>query len=126
VVALSDAVLSPVRPTFFDFMATNTFAAFVSRLQAMQPDTRFMMFINEKHSSRTDDKNARELLAAKVAKQRNVVVLETEIPDAAVISSFGGRGETIFEYSPKSPAARQYKKLVKEVVGCLVPVEATA
>jgi cellulose biosynthesis protein BcsQ len=46
-------------------------------------------------------------------------VLQTEISDAAAIAKFGGTGMNIFEYAPKVPAARLYKKLTKEVGECL-------
>lgn len=115
----SDAVLCPVRATAFDFEATKALAKFVDRIRTQHGDTRFMLFINAKHASRSIDKSSRTDLVRIFAKHVNTRVLETEIPDAAVLAEFGGTGKTIFEYAPKSPAARLYKKLTKEVVECL-------
>lgn|GEM_PF-2901364 len=125
-IELSDAVLCPVRATAFDFEATKALAKFVERVRDHHKDTRFMLFVNAKHVSRSIDKGAREDLIRIFAKNKNTTVLATEIPDAAVLAEFGGTGKTIFEYAPKSPVGRLYKKLTKEVVECLMaqPVSA--
>lgn len=116
----SDAVLCPVRATAFDVEATKALAKFVKRVQAQHGETRFMLFVNAKHASRAIDKQARMDLIRIFANHGNTVVLETEIPDVAVLAEFGGTGQSIFEYAPKSPVARLYKKLTKEVVECLL------
>lgn len=116
----SDAVLCPVRATAFDVEATKALAKFVKRVQSQHGDTKFMLFINAKHTSRSIDKAARADLIRIFQHHENTVVLETEIPDVAVLAEFGGTGKSIFEYAPKSPVARLYKKLTKEVVECLL------
>ena len=118
-VELSDAVLCPVRATAFDFEATKDIARFIKTVRLQYPDIRFMLFINAKHASRGLDKGARENLERIFQNHENTTVLQTEIPDAAAIAEFGGTGMNIFEYAPKAPAARLYKKLTKEVVECL-------
>ena len=125
-VQLSDAVLCPVRPTAFDFEATQGIVQLIKQVRAQYPDIRFMMFVNAKHASRNLDKGARENLHRLFNHHENSVVLETEIPDAAALAEFGGTGMSIFEYAPKAPAARLYKKLIKEIVVCLqqTPVSA--
>jgi chromosome partitioning protein len=115
----SDAVLCPVRATFFDVDATREISRFITAVRMVHPEIRFMLFINAKHGSRNLDKSARENLVRIFQKSENTHVLETEIPDAAAIAEFGGTGMTVAEYSPKSPGARLYKKLTKEVVECL-------
>lgn len=116
----SDAVLCPVRATAFDVEATKALAKFVKRVQAQHGETRFMLFVNAKHASRAIDKAARTDLIRIFQNHENTIVLETEIPDVAVLAEFGGTGQSIFEYAPKSPVARLYKKLTKEVVECLL------
>ena len=125
-VELSDAVLCPVRATAFDFEATKDLARFVSTVRVQHPEIIFMLFINAKHTSRGLDKGARENLARVFEKHPNTKVLNTEIPDAAAVAEFGGTGQSIYEYAPKAPATRLYKKLTKEVYQCLVasPVSA--
>lgn len=121
----SDAILCPVRATWTDFEATKALAKFVGMVQSVHPETRFMLFINAKHVSRSIDKGAKENLIRIFAKHANTRVLNTEIPDAAVIAEFGGRGKNVFEYAPKSPVSKLYKKLTKEVVECLQAVSAS-
>jgi chromosome partitioning protein len=118
-VELSDAVLCPVRATAFDFDATKDIARFINSVRVQHPEIRFMLFINAKHASRNLDKSAKENMRRIFQNHENTRVLDTEIPDAAAIAEFGGTGQSIFEYAPKSPAARLYKKLTKEVVECL-------
>lgn len=121
----SDAVLCPVRATAFDFEATKALAKFVKGVQSRHASTRFLLFVNAKHVSRSIDKDARANLLRLFNNHDNTSILMTEIPDAAAIAEFGGTGQSIFEYAPKSAAARLYKKLTKEVVECLkAPVSA--
>lgn len=116
----SDAVLCPVRATAFDFESTKALAKFVERVRTQHVDTRFLLFINAKHVSRSIDKGARANLIRIFAKHKNTTVLETEIPDTAALAEFGGTGKSIFEYAPKAPVNRLYKKLTKEIVECLL------
>lgn len=125
-VELSDAVLSPVKATYFDFEATKDLARFIKSIRNQYPDIRFMLFLNEKHAARNLDKSARENLIRIFQSNENTRVLETEIPDAAAVAEFGGTGQSMFEYAPKSPAARLYKKLTKEVVECLAEASVSA
>ncbi len=119
-ISLSDAVLCPVRATAFDFEATKALARSVENVRNRHKETRLMLFINAKHASRGIDKTARQNLMRIFAKDGNTTVLETEIPDNVLLAEFGGTGQTVFEFAPKSPVAKLYKKLTKEVVECLM------
>jgi cellulose biosynthesis protein BcsQ len=90
---------------------------FMSRVS--DTSAKILLFINAKHGSRAIDKSANENLSRVTAKYPNATVLKAEIPDAVQIAEFGGTGLSVAEYAPKSPAARLYKKLTKEVVECL-------
>jgi chromosome partitioning protein len=126
-VELSDAVLCPVRATAFDFEATKDIVRFTNTVRGQHPDIQFMLFVNAKHPSRNIDKTAKDEIRRLFERHENTTVLETEIPDAAAIAEFGGTGQSIFEYAPKSAASRLYKKLIREVVLCLAqsPVAAS-
>lgn len=118
-VELSDAVLSPVRATWADFDVMADFSRFVDGVLSRYPDVRFLIFHNAKHGSRNMDKETRVNLERLFKRTSNTFVLDTAIPDTAAIAEFGVKGHNIFEYAPKSVAARLYKKLTKEVVECL-------
>jgi chromosome partitioning protein len=123
-VEASDAVLCPVRATWVDFDATKEMAKLVEGLQQKHPDMKYMIFHSCTHGARNMDKRAKENMSRVFARNSNVSILETQIPDSAVLAEFGGAGETVFEYAPKSPAARLYKKMTKEVIACLTRASA--
>ncbi len=126
VVELSDAVVCPVRATAFDFEATKALSRFINKVRSLHPETRFMLFVNAKHVSRSIDKTARMELKRIFSTHPNTSVLDTEIPDSAVLAEFGGTGHTIFEYAPGHQVDKLYKQLTKEVVECLLANPASA
>jgi chromosome partitioning protein len=118
-VATSDAVLCPVRATAPDVDATLELSKFIGNCRQLYPDLRFMVFHSAKHSSRSLDKGAYDNMVRIFENHPNTFVLTTAIPDSAPIAEFMGTGLSIFEYAGKSPSAKAYKKLTKEVVECL-------
>lgn len=125
-VALSNAVLCPVRATWADFNAMKAMAQFVDETRFSHPEIHFMIFHNLKHASRTIDKEAHDSLVKQFRSSPDTKILDTAIPDAAELAEFGGRGQSVFEYAPRSAAARQFKKLTREVVECLAKNQANA
>lgn len=118
-VSSSDAVLCPVRATAPDVDATIELSKFITQCRQLYPDIRFMVFHSAKHSSRSLDKGAYDNMVRIFSNHPNTHVLQTAIPDSAPIAEFMGTGLSIFEYAEKTPSAKAYKKLTKEVVECL-------
>ena len=118
-VRLSDAVITPVRPTTADFDFARETDKFITQMRGSYPELRFMIFINDATPRWNIAKNARASLVDMVQKHPLNFVLDTDIPHAVAIAEFMGTGLSIFEYAPKSKAAHLYKKLTREVVQCL-------
>jgi chromosome partitioning protein len=118
-VKLSDAVLSPLRPSSMDMEHSADTAKFIKEMRNSYPDIRFILFLNAAmprwNISRDIGPATREMLS----KLPKTTVLEAKIPLAVAIAEFFGSGESIFEYAPRSAAATAYKKLTKEVIQCL-------
>jgi chromosome partitioning protein len=118
-VRLSDAVLSPLRPSSIDITHTVDTAKFIREIRNTYPEIQFLLFVNAAmprwNISRDTADTTREMLAS----LERTTVLKTQIPMTAAIAEFFGTGDSIFEYAPKSTSATAYKKLTKEIVECL-------
>ncbi|NYF54099.1 ParA family protein [Tunturiibacter gelidoferens] len=118
-VKLSDAVLSPLRPSSMDMTHSADTARFIKEMRNSYPDIRFILFLNAAmprwNISRDIGPATREMLK----NLPKTTVLEAKIPLAVAIAEFFGTGQSIFEYAPKSAAATAYKRLTKEVIQCL-------
>jgi len=121
-VRLSDAVLSPLRPSSIDIEHSVDTARFIRDMRKSYPDIRFMLFVNAAmprwNISRDTAATTREILQ----NLDRTTVLEAQIPMAVAIAEFFGTGDSIFEYAPRSAAATAYKKLAKEIIACLAVV----
>lgn len=118
-VRLSDAVLSPLRPSAIDIAHSVDTARFIREMRKAYPDIRFMLFVNAAmprwNISRDTAETTREILAS----LEKTVVLQAQVPMAVAVAEFFGTGQSIFEYAPRSSAATAYKKLTKEIIECL-------
>ena len=119
-VAVSDAIICPIRPTFSDTDAARDMVKRLKRSMVLNPKIRLLLFVSQTVKSWGIAKSAQSTLRDDIfAGMDNVTVLATEIPISVAVASFNGTGLSIFEYDPKSQAARAYKKLTKEVIACL-------
>lgn len=119
----SDGVVCPVRATALDIESTKVMARAIKLLQQTR-DTRLMVFHNAKHSNRRLDRDAFQALVRIFEPGEKVFVLQTAITDTAAIAESGMTGQALIEYAPKSPSARSYRKLTKEILECLRPASA--
>lgn len=115
---VAHAVLVPIRPSALDFDATAQLMVILSEVQALRPDLRVYVFINARHHGKLD-RGARAAAKKLFDGLANLRVLETEVSYRTLVAEVSGAGKTIFQYAPKSDAARQYAALTKEVVTCL-------
>jgi chromosome partitioning protein len=118
-VRLSDAVISPVKPTSTDLEHSADTAKFIREMRKAYPNILFMLFLNEAAPRRRISKEMPDIIRQVMAKVDKTYMLNTQIADAAPIAEFFGTGLSVMEYAPRSSAATSYKKLTKEIVECL-------
>jgi chromosome partitioning protein len=118
-VRLSDAVLSPVKPTSVDLAHAVDTAKFIREMRKAYPNILFMLFLNEAMPRRNISKAMPESIRQIMGNLDKTFVLKTQVANTAAIAEFFGTGQSIFEYAPRSAAATAYKKLTKEIVECL-------
>jgi len=118
-VKLSDAVVSPIRPSSIDMEHAVGTARFIEEMRKAFPDILFLLFINQAMTGWNLSRHIAEVVREVLQKLPKTTVLETQIPMAVAIAEFFGTGMSIYEYAPKSKAASQYKKLTKEIIECL-------
>jgi chromosome partitioning protein len=119
-VMVSDAVISPLRPSSMDMEHSVDTAKFIQEIRNTYPDILFLLFINSAMPRWKISQQIAETVRELLKKLPKTVILETQIPLAVAIAEFFGSGESIFEYAPKSTSATQYKRLTKEIVECLM------
>jgi len=118
-VRLSDAVLSPVKPSAIDMAHAVETARFIRVMRKSYPNLLFMLFINEAMPRWNISKDAPESIRQIMANLDKTFILNTQVTKTAAVAEFFGTGQSIFEYAPRSTAATAYKKLTKEIVECL-------
>ena len=118
-VRLSDAVLSPLRPSSIDIEHSVDTARFIREMRKSYPNIRFMLFVNAAMPRWNISRDAAETTREILAKLDKTSVLNAQVPMAVAVAEFFGTGQSIFEYAPKSAAATAYKKLSKEIIECL-------
>lgn len=120
VIQLSDAVLCPVRATGIDLSATKSMVQFIKRVRLSGNAVRLMVFHNGKHGARKLDREAFDQMARIFGPDgKQTFVLKTAITDTAAIAESSMSGMSVMEYAAKSPSAKLYRKLTKEVLQCL-------
>ena len=119
----ADAVLVPIRPSAIDFRAAGELLALLKEVRQSHPHLRVLVFINARHNARLD-KGARAMAVQLFGDGLGATVFETEIPQRTLIAEVGGSGKSIFEYSPRSAAAEEYRQLTKEFIECLAQTAA--
>jgi chromosome partitioning protein len=118
-VQLSDAVISPVRPSSIDITHSVDTARFIKRMRAAYPALKFLLFVNAADRRTRLTRETAESLRTVLASVDNTFILDAQIPQSTVIGEFYGTGQSIFEYAPNSSSATAYKRLTKEVIECL-------
>jgi chromosome partitioning protein len=118
-VRLSDAVLSPVKPTSVDLAHAIDTAKFIREMRKAYPNLLFMLFLNEAMPRRNISRDMPESIRQIMANLDRTFMLNAQIANSAPVAEFFGTGRSVFEYAPRSAAATAYKKLTKEIVECL-------
>jgi chromosome partitioning protein len=117
-VQLSDAVLSPLRPSAIDRMHSVDTARFIIDMRKAYPQLQFLLFINAAMRWNIS-KEAADTTRQILKNVEHTTVLKAEIPLTAAIAEFCDGGASIFEYAPGSASAKAYMKLTKEMIACL-------
>jgi chromosome partitioning protein len=118
-VKLSDAVLSPLRPSSMDMSHSADTVRFIKEMRNSYPELRFFLFLNASMPRWNISRDMVPAVREMVKNEPKTTVLEAKIPHAVAVAEFFGSGQSIFEYAPKSAAASAYKKLTKEMIQCL-------
>lgn len=118
-VQLSDAVLSPIRPSSIDIAHSVDTARFIKQMRNSYPALKFMLFVNAADRRTRLTRETAESLRTVLQSVENTYILDAQIPQTSAIGEFYGTGQSIFEYAPKSSSATAYKRLTKEVIECL-------
>lgn len=110
----ADAILVPLRPSTLDFSAAATFVR--SLLQYKRPETQTLVLLNAVQMRTSLSRQAREQAALLFCAVPGAAILETTIGLRAPVTEVSGSGRTIFDYAPRSEAAREYTALTKEII----------
>ena len=86
---------------------------------SLNPDLKVMGILLTRFNKRT--LLARDVLemAGQLAKQIGTVVFETRIRNGVAIAEAPAHGESIFDYSPRSAAVKDYQDFLKEIAGTI-------
>lgn len=115
----ADAILVPMKPVGIDLSSTSSMVAYLASIREQaNPGQRVLVLLNEMRDTRLRRQGPSQALA-----------LFSELPHATVLSATVGlreaiaevfsSGQTIFDYAPRSEAAREYSALTQEVLVCL-------
>ena len=85
----------------------------IKEVRVYIPGLETRLLINRKISNTRLGKQVRAGLDAFESS-----VFDTEITQRTAIAEAITRGETIYDFDPDGPAAREYSNLIKEVIAC--------
>ena len=109
-----DLVIAPYQPSAFDIWSAEDMAALVGKAKGANPKLRSRLLISRKLSNTAIGKEARE-----AAGVFGIKIFDTEIRQRIALTDSISAGETIFDFAPKSAAAKEYTELTEEVTRCL-------
>ena len=113
-IVAADAIVIPVSPDPLSIDALDTLLASIERVRARMPArARVLGFIvNALDAQRKHSREIAERLRAEFRER----VFHTELPWAAALADAPALRQTIFESSPKSPAADAFRRLAGEIL----------
>lgn len=110
-IVASDMVILPVEPGGFSNWASDLTVQQVREAQDLKPHLRAAFVISRKLGNSVLGREMRHMM-----DEMGIPVLKTEIQSLIAFPESGTMAQTIFEYAPKSEAAKQIKQLTKEIV----------
>ena len=110
-IVASDMVILPVEPGGFSNWASDLTVQQVREAQDLKPHLRAAFVVSRKLGNSVLGREMRHMM-----DEMGIAVLETEIQSLIAFPESGTMAQTIFEYAPKSEAAKQIKQLTKEIV----------
>lgn len=113
----SDLVLIPVQPSSYDVWAASETVDLVEKTQAIKPDLKAAFVVNRAINRTVISRDVLDAL-----KDYPFPVLPTIIAQRVAIAESSG-GYTVMEIEPSGTAAREFKRLAKDVLK-LMEVEA--
>src|SRR5277367_4578302 len=109
-----DLVIAPYQPSAFDIWSAEDMATLIGKAKGANPKLKSRLMISRKLSNTAIGKEARG-----AAGVFGIKIFDTEIKQRIALTDSISAGKTIFDFSPKSAAANEYRELTEEVMRCL-------
>ncbi len=108
----SHVVLIPAQPSPYDVWAAHEIVDLILEAQVFKPDLQAAFVINRRIVNSALGRDVKSALA-----DYPFPVLDSAISQRIIFAESAASGETVFEKSPEHAAAKEIRKLVKEIVG---------
>ncbi|MCI8513210.1 MAG: ParA family protein [Lachnospiraceae bacterium] len=118
--AVSDFLIIPMATDIMSLVGLSQLKETIESVQSsLNPDLKVMGILLTRFNKRT--LLARDVLemAEQLAVQMGTVVFETRIRNGVAIAEAPAHGESIYDYSPRSAAVRDYGDFLKEIAGVI-------
>jgi chromosome partitioning protein len=110
IIISSDLVLMPIEPSGLSKWASDMTVEQIREAQEYKPELKAGFVVNRLIGNTVIGKQMR-----KIVMDAEMPILKTEIQNLVAFAESVTLAETIFEYAPKSSAAKQIKKLTSEI-----------
>lgn len=118
--AVSDFLIIPMGTDIMSLVGLSQLKETIESVRgSLNPDLKVMGILLTRFNKRT--LLARDVLemAGQLAGQIGTVVFETKIRNGVAIAEAPAHGESIFDYSPRSAAVKDYQSLLEEIAGTI-------
>ena len=107
----SDMVVLPIEPSGLSNWASDMTVQQIREAQELKPTLKCGFVVSRKIQKTVIGREIRAM-----AGQHGIPILETEIEQRVPFAESMTMGQTIFEWAPKSAAAREIQRLTKELL----------
>jgi chromosome partitioning protein len=107
----SDVVFIPVQPSPYDVWAADEMIGLIEQAKAIRPEIVAMFVVNRKIT-----KTALGNAISDALVDYPLPVLKTQISQRVAFAETAAKGQSVVEAVPGEPAAKEIKKLVKEIM----------
>jgi chromosome partitioning protein len=107
----SDLVLVPVQPSPYDVWAAKEIIDLMHEATVFKPDLKSAFAINRKIVNTALGRDVVDALA-----EYPLPVLKSAICQRIALAESAAQGQTVFETAPDSPASREVRSLVDEIM----------
>lgn len=118
--AVSDFLIIPMATDIMSLVGLSQLKETVDTVQSsLNPDLKVLGILLTRFNKRT--LLARDVLemAGQLASQMGTSVFETKIRNGVAIAEAPAHGESIYDYSPRSAAVRDYGSFLEEIAGAI-------